>query len=118
MANLIRSAKSGSEWSTNELLAYNIRVQQEDVVDFFGRELGSIDHLDPNLLSSVDPSIASGFSKETYRFLAYLHLASRANHGQECDINSLSKSVLEVTGFDEIGTVLRTRYDSFGPSTG
>ena len=111
MANLIRSAKSGSDWSTNELLAYNITVQRQDVVNFFGHELGPIDHLDSNLFSSADPTIASDFSKETYRFLAYLDLASRANAGQESAIDDLAKSVLEVTGFDQIGTILRTRYD-------
>jgi hypothetical protein len=109
MANLIRSAKSGSDWSTNELLAYNVTVQRRDVVSFFGHELGSIDHLDPNLLSEGDPT--ADFSKETYRFLAYLDLASRANAGQESAMDDLAKSVLEVTGFDQFGTVLRARYD-------
>jgi hypothetical protein len=106
MANLFRFAKSGSDWSTNELLAYNITVQRQDVVNFFGHELGSIDHFDSNLFSSTDPTIAVDFSKETYRFLAYLDLASRANAGHD-----LAKSVLEVTGFDQIGTILRTRYE-------
>jgi hypothetical protein len=67
MANLIRSAKSGRDWSTNELLAYNITVRCQDIVSFFGHELGSIDHLDANLFSSADPTIAVDFSKETYR---------------------------------------------------
>ena len=111
MANLIRSAKFGSDWSTNELLAYNISVQPQDAIHFFNHKLGSIDHLDPNLLSSADPTIAVDFSKETYRFLAYLELASRANAGQESAIDDFAKSVLEVTGFDQIGTILRTRYD-------
>ena len=30
MANLIRSAKSGSDWTTNELLAYNISIVEQD----------------------------------------------------------------------------------------
>ena len=50
MANIIRSAKSGSDWLANELVAYNITVQRQGVAIFFGRELGSIHHLDPNLL--------------------------------------------------------------------
>ncbi|KIL63364.1 hypothetical protein M378DRAFT_12239 [Amanita muscaria Koide BX008] len=54
MANLIRSAKSASNWSKNKLLAYNIFVQPQNALDLFGKELGPIDHLDPNLLSSVD----------------------------------------------------------------
>jgi hypothetical protein len=110
MANIIRSAKSGSDWSANELLAYNISVRVENVVEFFGRELGPINHLDSNLLSTADPSTATNFSKETYRFLSYLDLASRANSGQESAIDDFGRSVLEVTGFDEIGTVIRSRY--------
>ena len=111
MANLIRSAKSGCDWSENELLAYNINVQRQNPTNFFGREPGPIDHLDPNLFSTADPTISAHFSQETYRFLAYLDLASRANAGQESAIDDLAKSVLEVTGFDERGTILRTRYD-------
>lgn len=111
MADLIRSVKSGSDWSRNELLAYNIIVHCQDPINFFGHELelGSINHLDPNLFSFADPTISVDFSKETSHFLAYLDLASRANAGQ--DSVELAKSVLEVTGFDQIGTILRTRYN-------
>jgi hypothetical protein len=98
-------------------MAYNITVRREDVVSFFGHELGSIDHLDANLLSSADPTIAVDFSKATYRFLAYLDLALRANAGQESAIVDLAKSVLEVTGFDQIRTILHTRYDINIPFT-
>jgi len=70
-----------------------------------------MDHLDAKLLSTVDPSIASNLSKETYRFLALLDLASHADVGQESAINDFGKAVLEVTGYDELGTILRSRYD-------
>ena len=100
MVNLIPSAKSGSDWLTNELLAYNITIQPQDIVSFSGHELGSIDYLDSNLFSSADPTIAVDFSKETCRFLAYLDLASHANAGQESALDDLSKSALEVTGFN------------------
>jgi hypothetical protein len=93
-----RSAKSGSDWSPNELRAYNITVQQQDLASFFGHELGSIDHLNPYFLSSSDPTI--DFSKETYRFLAYLDLALHANAEQESALDDLARSALEVTGFD------------------
>ena len=104
-------AKSGGDWSTNELLAYNIVVRRQDATHFFGQEPGSIDHLDPNLLSSDEPSTATHLFKETYRFVAYLYLASRSNSGQKSAIDDFAKSTLEVTGFDELGTVLRTRYE-------
>jgi hypothetical protein len=109
---MIRSAKSGSDWSAYELLAYNITVHRQSAIDFFGIELGHIDHLDPNLLSSANASFAADFSKEIYRFLAHLDSASRANSGQECAIHDPAKSILGITGFDELGTILRSRYDT------
>lgn len=111
MAHLIRSAKSGSDWSKNELPSYNITVQCQDIINFFGHELGSINYLDSNLLCSADPTIAIDLSKETYCFLTYLDLALCANSGQESAINDLVKSVLEVTGFDQISMILWMWYD-------
>jgi hypothetical protein len=110
MTNLIRSAKSGSNWSTNKLMAYNISVHRTNFTRFFGHEPGPIDHLDPNLLSSADPMITVDFSQATYRFLAYLDLASHVNASQESAIDDFGRSVLEVTGFDIRGTILHTRY--------
>jgi hypothetical protein len=49
--------KSGSDWSMNELLTYNTTVQCQDIINFFGHELGSINHLDSNLFFSADPTI-------------------------------------------------------------
>ena len=65
----------------------------------------------PTLFSSADPTIAVDFSQETYCFLVYFNLASHANAGQESAIHDLARSVLEVTGFNQRGTILRTRYD-------
>ena len=39
MANLIRFAKSGSDWTTNELAAYNISIIEQDQDAFFGGPL-------------------------------------------------------------------------------
>ncbi|TEB29270.1 hypothetical protein FA13DRAFT_1734946 [Coprinellus micaceus] len=101
--NIIRSATPGSDWTRNELLAYNIQVSLQEAPQFFGREHEPIDHkLDANLLSTADPTIAADLTKETYRFLAYLDLASHANSGQESAIDDFAKA---------LGTVLRTRYD-------
>ncbi|TEB33242.1 hypothetical protein FA13DRAFT_1812970 [Coprinellus micaceus] len=92
-------------------LLANIQVSFQEAPQFFGRELGPIDHLEANLLSTVDPTIAADFTKETYRFLTYLDLAAHANAGQDSAIGDLARTALEVTGYDELGTILRTRYD-------
>lgn len=36
MANLIRSAKSGSDWTLNDLDSYHISLNQLDTLAFFG----------------------------------------------------------------------------------
>jgi hypothetical protein len=56
MANLIRSAKSGSDWTTNDLLAYNIRVYSHSPLSFYGTPLppvASLSNLDPHLVSGT-----------------------------------------------------------------
>ncbi|TDL20879.1 hypothetical protein BD410DRAFT_317814 [Rickenella mellea] len=110
MVNVTRSAKSGNDWTTQELIAYNIMVNRQDPLPFFGRKLLSIDHLDSNLFSTADPNTIPDVSKETYCFLAYLDRAMRANSGQESAINDLARSVLEVTGFEKNGAILCTCY--------
>ena len=40
MANLIRSAKSGSDWTVNDLDSYHINLSQEDPLVFFGVQVG------------------------------------------------------------------------------
>ncbi|KAG8221628.1 hypothetical protein J3R82DRAFT_1906 [Butyriboletus roseoflavus] len=37
MANLIRSAKSGSDWTQHELRAYNIQMVEQSLVEFFNQ---------------------------------------------------------------------------------
>lgn len=75
-------------------MANNITVRRQNAVEFFGRELGPIDHLDSNL-----------------QFLGYLDLASRASSDQERPINDLARSILQVTRFQERGTILRRCYN-------
>ncbi|TDL20877.1 hypothetical protein BD410DRAFT_790212 [Rickenella mellea] len=109
MSKLLRSALSGSDWKQNELKAYNILVQTEDAQTFFNRELLSIDHLDPNLLSTEETNITDNFAPPTAKFLAYLDRALRSYPGEESEIDDLVRSLLNITGYDEAGTTLRTR---------
>ena len=106
MANIIRSAKSGNDWSTNELFGYNITIQTQSVVDFFGHEPYSIDHLDPDLFSLSNPStfVPTEISVPTRRFLEYLYLTTQPGASDSTFIG-VANSVLEATNFNEqIGT--------------
>ena len=52
MADIIRTAKSGSNWTKNELNAYNISVTLVDSIPFFGVQLREIE-------PSVDDIVAT-----------------------------------------------------------
>ena len=69
MANFIRSSKSGSDWTTNDLMAYNIRVLSSQSPDnFYDQPLPTVESLgslDPNLLSGTLGT--QGLSDKTYR---------------------------------------------------
>ncbi|KAF8332396.1 uncharacterized protein EI90DRAFT_2885864, partial [Cantharellus anzutake] len=54
MANLIRSAKSGSDWTRNELAAYHIECHREEPLAFFGVQALPQPLVDPELLTSLD----------------------------------------------------------------
>lgn len=109
MANLIRSAKSGSEWTSYDLIAYNIAVCRQSSDTFFGYKPETVsDTIDPDFLTAAVPP-QDGLSKGTYRLLLYLHLATHA--GQESAIHDFGKELLRLLGFEEGGTLLRSRYN-------
>lgn len=76
MANLSWSAKSGSEWSRNELFTYNIFIQSVPVNDFFpaGAE-PSLDYLHSTLLTSLAGTCDPAFPPLGTDYLGYLDLA-------------------------------------------
>ena len=54
MANNIRSARSGSDWTSSELYGYNIRVDIQDIQAFFGLPASPLPTVDPELLQIQD----------------------------------------------------------------
>jgi hypothetical protein len=106
MANLIRSAKPGSDWGRNELLSYHITVTPISPQEFFRQGADpSLTGLDPALINS--PLDDTNVSDDTYRFLTYLDLATNA--GQGTAIDDFARELLRIVGFEERGCVLRTR---------
>lgn len=84
MAQLNRSAKSDSNWTYNELYAYNITITATSPINFF--QLGadpSLDHLDPSILTSPasdadDPNLSEGTSESAINDFAAATLGFRA----------------------------------------
>ncbi|KIJ62409.1 hypothetical protein HYDPIDRAFT_73745, partial [Hydnomerulius pinastri MD-312] len=110
MANIIRFAKSGGDWTSNDLAAYNITVRRQPADTFFGYTPNTIcDGIDPDFLHATVPP-NENLSDHTYRLLQYLHLATHPNSGQESAIHDFAKELLRLLGFEERGTLLRSRY--------
>ncbi|TFK20062.1 hypothetical protein FA15DRAFT_682699 [Coprinopsis marcescibilis] len=92
MAQLIRSAKSGSDWTNADLLAYNISITPTSPAP-------SLDHLDSTILTSPtteDPTL----SESTADYLGYLDLATHAT--QES-----ATATLRLLGFNARHTTAR-----------
>ena len=51
MANLTRSAKSGSKWTLTDLESYHISLNQVDPLPFFGVEVGKDGFLQSSLMT-------------------------------------------------------------------
>ena len=109
MAEIIRSAKSGSDWTHNELIAYNINVVSQTPAQFFGN-VGVVS------LAELDPSIITGSTDEpanlsdgTLNYLTYLDLAVGAS--QESLIDEFSRETLNLLGYAERGLALYTRFN-------
>ncbi|KAG7449797.1 uncharacterized protein BT62DRAFT_1002106 [Guyanagaster necrorhizus] len=54
MANLIRTAKSGNDWTLNDLDSYHITLKQVDALSFFGLQELPRPSVDQELLINAD----------------------------------------------------------------
>ncbi|KAF8476649.1 hypothetical protein DFH94DRAFT_672287 [Russula ochroleuca] len=112
MANTIRSAKDGKDWTSNELLAYNITVSYESPDTFYGMPLPTVESLglDPNLLSGSTLDDERGISEDTFRLLRHLEFASTMNSNQASSLVDFTREILGALGYQKRG-VLRFRHE-------
>jgi hypothetical protein len=112
MSDIIRSCKSGSEWTENELEAYNIRVINIDnPCDFFGTRIENVNLQDvPNgVLVCEEFDMANDLP--TYKFLRYLDLAMRPDEGQESAVDDFAAEILRMMQYESIGHIICLRKD-------
>jgi hypothetical protein len=99
MANITRSARSGSGWSVNELLAFNIRIDIEtvDAATFFGNANLPLPSVSPVILNHVRMS-AGPLTKTDWQFFQYLRHAST---GEEARVDDFAPFILRLLGYDD-----------------
>ncbi|KIJ31389.1 hypothetical protein M422DRAFT_185989 [Sphaerobolus stellatus SS14] len=113
MANLIRSAKSGSDWTKNELFAFNIAVVNQDVATFFGDPNLPASTIDPIILNNLDPP-PGPVAKSTRLFFRYLKDAmERFPQGAltESAVDSFAAYLLGLLDYDEPDRVVHQRLE-------
>ncbi|KAJ3559874.1 hypothetical protein NP233_g11154 [Leucocoprinus birnbaumii] len=96
MANLIRTSKSGSDWTPNDLLAYNIRVEYQDSRTFFG-----IANLPQPLVDNevlIAPDAAATQHDDPYILLRTMDLAMAVPPGEESAVDDFSVQLFKVLG--------------------
>jgi hypothetical protein len=97
MANLLRSAKSGSDWTINELLAFNIQVVPANATVFFG---------DPELPQpSISPTILAKLQMPDGDILDderdfFLHLSSVENGFEDSAVDDFAALLLRLMKYN------------------
>lgn len=103
MANLIRSPKSGSDWTRNELLGFRITIKDVDAASFFGTQHLPAPSVSGRILQDEGPDL----NKEEQKFFQYLHMAS--SDSEESAVDDFAKYVLALLDYDSGKRLLRSR---------
>ncbi|TEB34566.1 hypothetical protein FA13DRAFT_1707452 [Coprinellus micaceus] len=92
MAELIRSGKSGSDWTANELAANNITAIYQDAATFF--ETPDLPHttINPNVLNTLEYRDAP--DDDTYRLLGNLDIATTQVPAEESAVDDFAVLLL------------------------
>ena len=97
MAQLIRSAKSGSDWSHNELIAFNIVIQDVNAATFFGTPQLPATTVSPVILNNLTWPPPAVVTKEEHIFFEFL---ARANVLEVAAVDNFAGHVLRMLDFD------------------
>jgi len=108
MATLIRSAKSGSDWTQAELDAYNITVISQDAATFFGVPNLPESHVDQELLANERAiDMADDKNAELINLLDLAMVPS----SEESAVDDFAVELFKTLGYARRHRVARTRKD-------
>jgi len=108
MANIIRSAKSGSDWTSSELYSYNIRVDIRDIQTFFGLPALPPPTVDPELLQIQDANLMA--NDRNAELINLLDLAMVPG-SQESQVDDFAVELFKTLGYVKRHRVACTRKD-------
>ncbi|KAJ7681927.1 hypothetical protein DFH06DRAFT_972029 [Mycena polygramma] len=105
MAEIDRSAKSGKQWTHNEIDAYNIHLSSQDATTFFGMAQLPTPTVDPEILTVQDADTA--VSDANWDLLS---LVDRCN-AKESSVIDFTVVLLHALGYVHRPRITRTRLD-------
>ena len=101
MANLIRSAKSGSHWGINELIAFNISVSTLDIPTFFGIPDLPQTTVSPVILNSLEEPIGGPpLLKDELDFFSYLEDAMAIPPEEKSFVDDFAAFILRLMDYN------------------
>ncbi|KAF8529588.1 hypothetical protein BU17DRAFT_36464 [Hysterangium stoloniferum] len=111
MANHIRNAKSGSDWTINDLNAYNISIVRQNAATFFGHVPLPPPPHHPDLLNRLTADEMA--DEESYQVVRYMDLAMDPVPGEESAVDDFAMQLLRIMGYAgrAFGRDLRSRKD-------
>ena len=105
MANIVLSAKSGSDWTDNELIAFNIRVNTVNAATFFNTAQLPAPLVPPVILTN-EKRPQGPIPKPTRLF--FRHMKDAAT-GEESSVNAFAAFLLGMVEYDEPDRVIHQR---------
>ena len=104
MANIIRSAKSGGDWTDNELQAFNISIINVDTTAFFGQAVLPPTTVSPVILNNIDmPADANKAEKKFFKLL------EDTLYTEESHVDDFAACLLELLDYDTGLRVIHSR---------
>src|SRR5882762_354527 len=98
MTELIRSAKSSNNWTSNELKAYNIVVEFQDAATFFGMpNLPQPTTVNPAILTTAGPDDTA--DDGVYALLRMMDLALSPPPEEESAVDDFAVMLLNALGY-------------------
>ncbi|KAE9399338.1 hypothetical protein BT96DRAFT_858424 [Gymnopus androsaceus JB14] len=98
MAELIRSAKSSSDWNEYELFAFNIVIEDFDAATFFGTPQLPATTVSPVILNNIArPPPPAVITKDERLFFEFLN---RANVMEKAAVDDFTGHILRMLDFD------------------
>lgn len=97
MADLFRSPKSGSEWTMDDLEAYNITICAQDTATFFGQAVLPVPPHHPDLFDRLTEDEMT--NDDSYLVVRYMDIAMNPVPGEESAVGDFAMQLLRVMGY-------------------